>query len=55
MISQQKITFLMQLVLSAQETMVLLEEASRMGNESKVEELKSTLARLNDEISKNLM
>jgi len=55
MISQQKITFLMQLVLSAQETVVLVDEASRVGDEAKLEELKKALAKLNDEISRNLM
>ena len=55
MIKQDKITFLMHLVLSAQETLGLLEQALELEDEKRVEELKREFAKLNDEINRGIM
>ncbi len=55
MISQDKITFLMQLVLSSQEAAFSLEQALRLEDKEKIEQLKKELLNLNNEIKKTLI
>ena len=55
MIPQQKVVFLEHLVLSAKETVMMIEQALQLGDEAKVEELKGTMKKLNDEIKRNVL
>lgn len=55
MIPQQKVVFLEHLVLSAKETVMMIEQAIELGDEARVEELKATTKKLNDEIKRNIM
>ena len=54
MISNDKIAFLTQLVLSSKESALMLEQALRVGDEKKVEEIKKDLIKLNKNIKKIL-
>lgn len=50
MISLQKITFLTQLVVSAEQLLFDMEQADQLGDEKKFNELKKEFEKLNNEI-----
>ncbi len=54
MISQDKIAFLMHLIISSKESLIALEQALKIGDEKKVEEIKNSLIKLNKATKKNL-
>ncbi|UZE94008.1 MAG: hypothetical protein IB618_00310 [Candidatus Pacearchaeota archaeon] len=54
MISSDKIASLMQLILSSKESTIALEQALKVGDEKKVEEIKKDIITLNRNIKKNL-
>lgn len=54
MISVDKIAFLMHLILSSKESSIALEQALKVGDEKKVEEIKKNLISLNKDIKRRL-
>ncbi len=55
MITNARIAFLMQLILSSKESTLALEQVLRVGDEKKVEEIKKDLANLNKAIKRKLL
>lgn len=55
MISDDKIAFLMHLILSSKESITILEQALKIGDEKKVEEIKKNLVNLNKNIKGTLL
>ena len=55
MITNDKIALLMQLILSSKESVLTLEQALRMGDEKKVNEIKTDLKELNKAIKKKII
>lgn len=54
MIKVDKVAFLMQLILSSKEALVALEQALRVGDAKRVEEVKKEFISLNQTIKKSL-
>ena len=54
MISSQKITFFTQLIISMQEAVFALEQASKLGDAKKFNEINQELLKLNSEINQEL-
>ncbi len=52
MISNDKIAFLMQLIMSSKESIIVLEQALRIEDEKRVEQIKKNLTKLNKSIQK---
>ena len=54
MISNTKIALLMQLILASKESLAVLEQSIKVGDEKKVEEIKKNLTKLNKSIQKTI-